>query len=179
MRALEVLRAMAQQQGPRRRCVSVATVAALLEADEPRVRRTIVRLARLGTVRPAVMSGLRTSANCFVVTPAGKAVVARGMLGEVAPATVLQTRAWWTLRLQRKFSAASLLQLLAMVEDGDARRLQARLRPYLRALARAGVIAPLARGAEGQRYTLVEDLGPAAPAIVRGRVFDHNGRGFL
>lgn len=103
--------------------------------------------------------------------------------GQTAPRTKafgLRARAWWVMRETPRFTLASLLSIVA---DGDERDAASNLGKYLRALARAGILAeagrdqPASLTSNGDKvYRLRVNRGPKAPVwrASRGEVYDPN-----
>lgn len=103
--------------------------------------------------------------------------------GQTAPrnkAFGLRARAWWVMRETPRFTVASLLAIVADGDEGDA---ASNLGKYLRALARAGILAesgrehPASLTDNGQkRYRLAVNNGPKAPVwrASRNEVYDPN-----
>lgn len=103
--------------------------------------------------------------------------------GQSAPRTKafgLRARAWWVMRENPRFTLAEVLSVVASGGEADA---ASNLGKYIRALARAGVLAKAGRRepecptSNGEKvYHLVLNSGPKAPVwrASRGEVYDPN-----
>ncbi len=77
--------------------------------------------------------------------------------GSINRSSGLRARAWRLMRIKGKFSVA---ELCAQLCDGTHKDPEGNLRQYVLPLARAGYLVPL----RGDRYLLIKDTGPLAPA---------------
>lgn len=134
----------------------------------------------------------RREIGCYQLTDAGRAALVagevltsgpRGPIPRTAPvAGSLRAKLWRAIRLRRKATLGELVRLASTGEEVNAKLNASR---YLRVLARAGYLEPLARASDGKptsngliRYALIRDTGLSAP-IIRQRggaweVYDPN-----
>ncbi len=126
----------------------------------------------------------------YRITDAGRAFLAAGKRFTSGPRGeqpgkrmfkgTLRERAWYMMRIRRKFSLGGLLERIARGEERDA---ESNIGKYLRALVRAGFLseirrkkgeaaAPTSNGVK--RYLLVRDPGPAAPLWIQRRGVMHD-----
>ena len=158
--------------------------------------------AQTGMARRAVVSGAaclisrgyleRAEVGCYRLTEAGREAKRVGVPLTSGPNRPLnlarpkkwrrrtfRDRLWAAMRLKGKFTIGDLLDVARQPgEDGYENALR-----YVRALANAGVVNRLRRRVPGTaitsngfvRFTLVRDLGPAAPIVRAGaKVWDPN-----
>lgn len=103
--------------------------------------------------------------------------------GQTAPRGMtfgLRARAWWVMRETPMFTLPSLLAIVAKGSEADA---VSNLGKYIRALARACILAEAGRDKPAcltdngvKRYRLARNTGPKAPVwrASRGEVYDPN-----
>lgn len=175
--AARILAVADQEQRRNKRGAHAPSVAALTDLPLLQVRRAFADAQRRGYVRTRNGSGLRPMKDVWVVTEAGRRAIENGY-GEVKKLAEddLRTRAWRAMRLQRKFTVASVLNIVLQAPADNYRSAHVRLCRYLCLLEAVSVIACIERTREGKRFFLVEDLGQLAPVPhpATARIFDPN-----
>lgn len=168
-------------------CLTIGQIAEALELEHRQVSMAATALIRKGLLE-------RAELGCFRLTAEGAAAQARGDVITSGPngphltakrplPNTLRQRAWNVIRMRRKFVIPDLLIAAAI---GEERTAQNNLQRYCKALSQAGVLRQLAMKQRGSalsspgfvRYTLVQDLGPIAPAYRQSQkaLFDHNAK---
>jgi hypothetical protein len=171
------------------RCMDIAALARTVGRNRKDVSRSCARLVDRHVIE-------RVRPGCFRLTPAGVAGREAGRRltsGPNGPLTgvylrpkqsTFRGRVWKALRSMTK---ATIPDLVTVAATGNERDPEGGAYQYLRALEAKGVVVRLARREPGaaptspgfNRYLLVRDLGPLAPTIKGGGVFDPNSRSMV
>ena len=179
-----VLAAADVEQRRTKRSAKVDIVAAAIGIRPTLAERALGVAFERGLVKPLVCSGGRPSSAFWVVLPAGREAVKAGY-GRRSTAALrdndLRTRAWRAMRLQRKFTAHSLLVLAFEAPADTWKSAYVRVCRYLLVLEGVGIVKCIHRSREGKRFLLIEDLGSLAPVPEpsKARVYDPNAKRFI
>lgn len=162
-------------------CIRMAALAKLTGMSRRRLAKLIATLERRGLATAPKI-------GCYRRTPRGDKIVATSAplrSGPTKPSGPrpssdgLRARAWRALRMLKK---ATLAEILEIADAGEQKSPSSNLYRYFGALIRAGVMVKLDRREAGAamtsngfvRWSLIRDLGPIAPVMRHGGVFDPN-----
>lgn len=195
----DVLRALARSKGP----LNITAICLSLDVDATsmRERKSVIR-AIGNLVSRKLVSRVKPPATdkrafepptvTYQATADGRKFAAAGKEIEPGPRgphtgpfkegrETLRARVWSTLRTFQKATIPELLESWLSADD-DEKAAADNVAKYLKALVRAGVVVEMKVRSKGfaptsngfKRFMLMRDLGPKAPQISRGWVFDQN-----
>jgi hypothetical protein len=167
-------------------CIRIAALAAKTGMEKKRLGKLLATLTRRG-LATAPKTG------CYKRTARGDKAIAEGTKLRSGPTMPsgprpssdgLRARAWRALRMMKK---ATVPEILEIADAGAQKSPTTNLYRYLGALSRAGIVVKLDTREPGAaatsngfaRWSLLRDLGPAAPVLRRGGVYDPNSRTVL
>jgi predicted transcriptional regulator len=162
-------------------CIRIGALSKATGIPKRRLVNLIATLTRSGLVTAPKI-------GCYRRTPKGDKFIADGKAFRSGPTMPsgprpssdgLRARAWHALRMLKK---ATLPEIIEIADAGAQKSPSTNLYRYFAALIRAGVMAKLDVREAGAamtsngfvRWSLIRDLGPAAPVLRHGGVYDPN-----